>query len=83
MSEALNYPQWRERFREAIVELDPQRLSVKVQVAERAIRDRLHELVNESYDFSERQALIDALATIAILKRELGDDVPSALTIVC
>ena len=83
MSEALNYPQWRERFREAIVELDPQRLAVKVHAAEKAIRDRLQDLVNESYDFGERQALIDALATIAILKRELGDDVASALTIMC
>ena len=70
MSEALNYPQWRERFREAIVELDPQRLSVKVQVAERAIRDRLHELGTAANNPRERQALTDALATLEILKRE-------------
>ena len=56
---------------------------VKVKAAEKAIRDRLQELVKESYDFCERQALINALATIAVLKRELDDDVASSLTIVC
>jgi hypothetical protein len=80
---AMNYPQWRESFREAILECNPQRLSVKVQAAEKAIYDRLHELVNESHDFCERQALVDALATIAILKRDLVDNAPSALTIMC
>jgi hypothetical protein len=54
---------------------------VKVELAEKAVRDRLQELVNESHDFCEQQALVDALATIAILKRQLGDDVPSSLTI--
>ena len=80
---AMSYPHWREAFREAILECNLQRLSVKVQAAEKAVRDRLQELANESHDFCERQALINALATIAVLKRELDDDVASSLTIVC
>jgi hypothetical protein len=83
MNEALKFPTWRALFREAVVEIDPQRLSVKVQAAEKAIRDRLRELVNESYDLYERQALIDALATLAVLKRELDEDVPSSLMVMC
>ena len=74
-------PHWREPFLEAILECYSERLSVKVELAEKAVRDRLQELVNESHDFCEQQALVDALATIAILKRQLGDDVPSSLTI--
>ena len=66
---AMNYPQWRESFREAILECNPQRLSVKVQSAEKVIRDRLHKLASETNDFRERQALTDALATLEALKR--------------
>ena len=76
-------PHWREPFLEAILECYSERLSVKVELAEKAVRDRLQELVKESYDFCERQALVDALATIAILKRDLVDNAPSALTIMC
>jgi hypothetical protein len=83
ISEELKYPPWQAPFREAILECNPQRLCEKVRAAEKAIHDRLHELTNESYDFCERQALIDALATIEVLKRELGEDVPSSLTIMC
>ena len=57
-------------LREAILEFDAERLSVKVQTAEKAIRDRLQELTDEPHDFRERQALADGLATLEILNRE-------------
>ena len=83
MSEASKYLPWRARFKEAIAECNTQHLCVKVQAADKAIRDRLHELANEGYNLYERQALMDALARIEVLKRELDEDVPSSLTIMC
>jgi len=55
MSDAFKYTSWR-ALREAIVECNAQRLAVEAQSALNAIRDRLQELVNESYDSCERQA---------------------------
>jgi hypothetical protein len=69
MSKWLEYPQWQAPLWDAILEFDPQRLSAKVQKAEKAIRDRLHELATSAVDLHERQALTDALATLEILKR--------------
>ena len=68
MSEPLRYPLWQEPLRDAILEFDTQRLSVKVKSAEKAIFDRLDALP-ESHDSREREALTDALATIEILRR--------------
>jgi hypothetical protein len=70
MSEPLRYPLWQEPLRDAILEFDTQRLSVKVHRAEQAICDRLHELTPETLDFHEQEALKDALATLEILKRQ-------------
>jgi hypothetical protein len=66
----LKYPLWQQLLREAILEFNSERLSVKVQTADKAIRDRLQELTAETLDFHEQQALMDALATLEILKRE-------------
>jgi hypothetical protein len=69
MGEQFRYPQWQVPLREAILEFDAERMSVKVQTAEKAIRDRLQVLGSENHDFHERQALTDGLATLEILKR--------------
>ena len=66
----LKYPQWQQLLREAILEFDSDRLPAKVQRAEKAIYDRLHELPLETHDFDERQALTDGLATLEILRSE-------------
>jgi len=63
------YPLWQVPLDEAILEFDAQRLRVKMQIAEKAIRDRLQALAFESHDLPEWQALTDALATLEILKR--------------
>jgi hypothetical protein len=63
------YPQWQVPLREAVLEFDVERLSIKVQTADKAIRDRLHELTSDTFDFQEQQALKDALATLEILRR--------------
>jgi len=64
----LRYP-WQELLREAVLEFGAE-LPEKVQRAENAIRARLQALESESHDFREQQALLDALATLEILKRE-------------
>jgi hypothetical protein len=70
LSEDLKYPQWQMPLREAILEFDAERLSNKVQAAEKAIDTRLRGLTAENHDFQERQALKDALATLEILRRQ-------------
>jgi hypothetical protein len=69
MSRWLEYPTWQVPLWDAILEFDAQRLPAKVQKAEKAIRDRLHELGTAANNPRERQALTDALATLEILKR--------------
>ena len=65
----LKYPEWQVPLDEAILEFDSARLPVKIQSAEKVIHDRLHELASETHDFRERQALMDALSTLEVLKR--------------
>ena len=68
MSEPLRYPLWQEPLRDAILEFDAQRLFLKIQRAEKFINDRLGELQSEGNDCHEREALIDALATLEVLR---------------
>jgi len=68
MSEPLRYPLWQEPLRDAILEFNSQRLSLKVQRAGKVIRDRLRELRLEGNDSHEWQALTDALATLEVLR---------------
>jgi hypothetical protein len=63
------YPQWQVPLDEAILEFDAQRLPVKIQIAEKAIHDRLQALTLEGHDLPERQALTDAQATLEVLRR--------------
>jgi hypothetical protein len=67
MSEPLKYPRWQKPLVDAIVEFNPERLSVKVQSLEKVMHDRFDAL-SGSHDFHEREALADGLATLEILK---------------
>jgi hypothetical protein len=67
MSEPLKYPRWQKPLVDAILEFNPECLSVKVQSLEKVMHDRLDAL-SGSHAFHEREALTDGLATLEILK---------------
>jgi hypothetical protein len=70
MSRELKYPQWQEPFRNAIAEFGTQQLGEKLQKVEAMILDRLQVLSSDIKSLAERQALLDAISIIRILKRD-------------
>jgi hypothetical protein len=70
MSRELKYPQWQEPFRSAITEFGTQQLGEKLQRVEVMILDRLQVLSSDIKSLAERQALLDAISIIRILKRD-------------
>ena len=61
MDAELKYPEWQRPLQDAFVELQ----KGKLLESETAIRERLH---GQCVSFDEREALIDALSVIRILK---------------
>jgi CheY-like chemotaxis protein len=62
---------WKELYASALVELNPERLKERIETAHAAIEARLHELTKRNPKASEEwQALHDALAGLAVLRRE-------------
>ncbi|HWO30232.1 MAG TPA: hypothetical protein VNO32_15675 [Candidatus Acidoferrum sp.] len=59
---------WRDLYRAAILELDPNRLQARVKAAEDAIHARATCEARVSRD--ERREMNDALSTLRILKRK-------------
>ncbi|NDQ56159.1 MAG: hypothetical protein GZ088_03685 [Acidipila sp.] len=59
---------WRELFGAAIIELNPEILKVRVERAEAAITLRLETLGKEAGSVPERQAIVDALSSLRLLK---------------
>lgn len=68
--EDLPYPRWQASYRDALVELDQDKLLERVSQAERVILNRLQTLSPSSESLMERQAIADALANLRCLKRE-------------
>ena len=64
----LKYPLWQLPYREAILELDRNKLAIKIQTAEIAVRERLQALEHHANGQEERQALSDAISTLTVLK---------------
>jgi hypothetical protein len=62
--------QWRDLFKAAILELDPEQLQVRVRAAEDAINARASS--GSQISRTERKAMEDALATLRVLKRKLS-----------
>ena len=58
---------WLEALQDAIHETDPHMAEVKIRLAETRIFNRVHDLEN-SPDALERQALLDALGSIRLLR---------------
>ena len=63
--------EWKKLVKEAVVEVNPDRLKEKVAEAEAAIFQRLQALERGSDNSSERFALQDASNTLLALKREV------------
>jgi hypothetical protein len=64
----LEYPEWQEPYRAALLELDAERLVQRVNAAETAIYLRLQELRMSSDGFLERKAIQDALNGLHVLQ---------------
>jgi hypothetical protein len=71
-SPKMSYPEWQADYQAALVELDPETLPKRVEAAEIAIFKRLQDLALSSNNLAERQAIEDALASLRVLKREMG-----------
>jgi len=70
MSDELKYPQWQEPFRNAITAFGTQQLSEKLKNVETMVLDRLQLLSSDIKSLEERQALLDAISIIRVLKRD-------------
>jgi len=66
----LRYPEWQSPFREALLEIDREKLQSKMMKAEDAIFQRLQQLAGTSDSHAERQAIEDAIASLRVLKTE-------------
>jgi hypothetical protein len=66
------YPEWRTHYQSALLELDPEKLSKLVEAAETTIFKRLQTISQSSDSKTEREAIQDALASLRVLKREMG-----------
>jgi hypothetical protein len=60
--------EWRELVRDALSELDPEKLPEKIALAEVAVCRRIEQVRPKTGTESERQALHDALSSLNILK---------------
>ena len=54
----------------AVVELDREKLSQRVEAAETAIYKRLQQILQDPNHYTERQAIEDALNGLSVLKRD-------------
>ena len=64
---------WQELYRTALLETDWSKIEVKIQVAEKGIRVRLHEFsMNHGGTPEENQAIEDALNGLNILRQEVA-----------
>jgi hypothetical protein len=69
MSE-IPYPEWQTPYREALLEVDKQKLEAKIHLAEWKIFQRLQTISADSDHRGERTAIADALNALRVLKRE-------------
>ena len=68
MSLVLEYPRWQEPLLQALRELNPKQLRVKVEKAEEAIGTRIEELASAEDQQRELRLLGDGLTLIRQLK---------------
>ena len=61
---------WADLYREALLEVNPNRLPHLVEVAMDAVQSKLRENPDGKLNSAERQALEDALQNLRVLQRE-------------
>ena len=61
---------WADLYREALLEVNPNRLPHLVEVAMDAVQSKLREHPDGKLNSTERQALEDALKNLRVLQRE-------------
>ncbi len=63
-------PAWRGKYREALLEINPEELPRRIDAAERAIQERIEELGQSAGSSSEeQQAIEDALRRLRVLAK--------------
>lgn len=70
-NENLLYPEWQQHYRQALLELDQQRLRERIVAAEKAIASRITQVAGDSKHHAERRAIDDALSSLRALRREI------------
>ena len=66
---------WMESYRAAMVEPDPGKLQNLLVTAQRAVQERIRQLMPDLVDHSvERRALEDALQNLRVVEREVRKD---------
>lgn len=73
--ENFKYPEWQKPLQEAFLALDKEQLQQRIVVAEHAVHSRLQNVSGKAAHAAERQALVDALSSLRVLKQ---DDLLSA-----
>ena len=64
------YAEWRTSYREALLEVNKEKLEAKIQLAEWKIFQRLQTISADSDHHGERSAIADALNALRVLKRD-------------
>lgn len=67
--EDIRSAEWRELYKQALLELDEKKLGEHIAAAETAISNRLRAIAGDSNHYAERQAISDALSSLRVLKR--------------
>ena len=68
LDEQMKYPKWQKPYRGALLEVNPQKLSEKIAIAEAAISQRARELTTNNCDIDEHLAVRDAAFKLHVLK---------------
>ena len=63
-------PDWKDLYQQAVVELDPAKLTNRITDARNAILDRIQETISVAATYQERQELTDALNGLRVLRQE-------------
>ena len=71
-SENLKYPQWQKPLQEAFLELNKDRFKQRIITAEFAIHKRMQNIAGDFQHNAERQALMDALSSLRVLKQDIN-----------
>jgi hypothetical protein len=64
------YAEWQTSYRDALLEVNKQKLEAKIQLAEWKIFQRLQTISADSDHHGERSAIADAVNALGVLKRD-------------